>query len=88
MHKIHYDIFKAIHEGKWLKIEYRNKGEEYKLSIDQIMSSEVVEGSYCPINKKLVEDIYLYKTLFENTATCNECFEYSYAKGFVCFSVS
>lgn len=105
MHKTHHDIFKAIHEGKWLKIEYRNKGEEitkfwigirdldirnrklivdglhlgkytlgedYRLSIDQIMSSEVVEGSYCPVNKKLVEDIYLnphkYKSLFENTA--------------------
>ena len=28
MNKIYHDIFKAIHEGKWLKIEYRNKGEE------------------------------------------------------------
>ena len=105
MHKTHHDIFKAIHEGKWLKIEYRNKGEEitrfwigirdldirnrklivdglhlgrytlgegYRLSIDQIISSEVVEGSYCPMNQKLVEDIYLnphkYKSIFENTA--------------------
>ncbi len=105
MNKIHHDIFKAIHEGKWLKIEYRNKeeeitkfwvgiidlnllerklivdglhlgkytlGEDYKLSIDQIISSEVVDGSYCTINKKLVEDIYMnphkYKNLFENTA--------------------
>lgn len=105
MNKICHDIFKAIHEGKWLKIEYRNKdeeitkfwigildidvrerklfvdglhlskytlGERYRISIDQIISSEVVEGSYCAINKKLVEDIYLnphnYKTLFENTA--------------------
>ncbi|MBQ3559211.1 MAG: DUF2726 domain-containing protein [Agathobacter sp.] len=105
MNKIYQDIFKAIHEGKWLKIEYRNKdeeitkfwigirdldmfnrklivdglhlgkytlGEDYKLSIDSILSSQVVEGSYCPINKKLVEDIYLnphkYKVLFDNTA--------------------
>lgn len=104
MNKIYHDIFKAIHEGKWLKIEYRNKegeitnfwigirnlnirerklvvdglhlgkytlGENYLISIDQIISSEVVEGSYCPINEKLVEDIYLnphkYKTLFDNT---------------------
>lgn len=104
MNKIYHDIFKAIHEGKWLKIEYRNKQEEvtrfwigindlnianrtltvdglhlgmytikdYKLFIDSILSSQVVEGSYCPINKKLVEDIYLnphkYKSIFDNTA--------------------
>ena len=105
MDKIHHDIFRAIHEGKWLKLEYRNKQDEvskfwagirdldvvgrkitvdglhlgkytveegYKLSIDSIISSEVVDGSYCPINEKLVEDISLnphkYKTLFDNTA--------------------
>lgn len=105
MNKIYHDIFKAIHEGKWLKIEYRNKGEEitkfwigiknldmqnrrlivdglhlgqytlgedYRLSLDSILSSQVVEGSYCPINKELVEDIYLnphkYKSIFDNTA--------------------
>ncbi len=105
MNKIYQDIFKAIHEGKWIKIEYRNKdeeitkfwigirdldmknrklivdglhlgkytlGEDYCLSIDSILSSQVVEGSYCPINEKLLEDIYLnphkYKTIFDNTA--------------------
>lgn len=104
MNKIYQDIFKAIHEGKWLKIEYRNKQEEitkfwigikdlniasrtlsvdglhlgmytlgeYRLYIESILSSQVVEGSYCPINQKLVEDIYMnphkYKCLFENTA--------------------
>ena len=105
MNKIYQDIFKAIHEGKWLKIEYRNKdeeitkfwigirdldmknrklivdglhlakytlGDEYRLSIDSILSSQIVEGSFCPINEKLLEDIYLnphkYKTLFDNTA--------------------
>ncbi|MBQ8519739.1 MAG: DUF2726 domain-containing protein [Agathobacter sp.] len=105
MNKIYHDIFKAIHEGRWLKIEYRNKHEEitkfwigirdldmrnrkliadglhlgrytleeeYRLSIDSILSSQVVEGSYCPINEQLVEDIYLnphkYKSLFDNTA--------------------
>ena len=89
MNKIYQDIFKAIHEGKWLKIEYRNKQEEitkfwiginnlnianrtlsvdglhlgmytlgeYRLYIDSILSSQVVEGSYCPINEKLVEDV-------------------------------
>ena len=25
MSSVYSDIFKAIHEGKWLKIEYRNK---------------------------------------------------------------
>lgn len=105
MNKVNHDIFKAIHEGKWLKIEYRNKGEEitkfwvgirdldvirrkiivdglhlskytlgekYVLSIDQILSSEIVDGSYYEINNLLVNDIYLnphkYKTLFDNTA--------------------
>lgn len=105
MNNVYHDIFKAIHEGKWLKIEYENK--EGKLSkywigirdldvrrrslsvdglhlsryttdsydciyIDSIQSSQIVEGSYCPVNQKLVEDIYLnphkYKTLFDNTA--------------------
>lgn len=104
MNKIYHDIFRAIHEGKWLKIEYRNQeeeitkfwvgisdldmlerklivdglhlgkytlGENYKLSIDNILSSEIVEGSYYAINKQLTEDIYLnphkYKALFDNT---------------------
>ncbi len=105
MNKVYHDIFRAIHEGKWLKIEYRNQeeditkfwvgisdidmferklivdglhlgkytlGEKYKLSIDSILSSEIVEGSYYAVNKQLTEDIYLnphkYKSLFDNTA--------------------
>jgi len=105
MNKIYHDIFRAIHEGKWLKIEYRNQeeeitkfwvgisdldlferklivdglhlgkytlGEKYKLSIDSILSSEIVEGSYYAVNKQLIEDINLnphkYKVLFDNTA--------------------
>lgn len=105
MNKVCHDIFKAIHEGKWLKIEYKNKGEEitkfwigileldvlerklivdglhlgkytlgedYRISIDQILSSEIVDGSYCAVNKCLVEDINInphkYKNIFENTA--------------------
>lgn len=28
MNHIYHDIFRAIHEGKWLKIEYRNKDEQ------------------------------------------------------------
>lgn len=104
MNTIHRDIFRAIHEGKWLSIEYRNKEGQisnywigiYSLNpakrtlkveglhlakyttktynliyIDSILSSSVIEGSYCPINQKLVQDIYLnphkYKTLFQHT---------------------
>lgn len=105
MNNICHDIFRAIHEGKWLKIEYKNKEEKITkywigirslnplkrtlsvdglhlsryttdsydtIYIDSILSSQVVEGSYCPINQELVRDIYLnphkYKTLFDNVA--------------------
>ncbi|MCI8482721.1 MAG: AAA family ATPase [Lachnospiraceae bacterium] len=98
------DIFRAIHEGKWLSIEYRNKEEQISrywigicdlnpkkrtlkveglhlgryttetfemIYIDSILSSGIVEGSYCPINQELVQDIdqnpYKYKDLFDHT---------------------
>ncbi len=99
------DIFRAIHEGKWLSIEYRNKKEQitrywigirglnpgkrslaveglhlgrYSLErydwiyIDSILSSRILEGTYCPVNEKLVKDIaenpYRYKPLFDHVA--------------------
>lgn len=105
MNTIYHDIFRAIHEGKWLKIEYRNKNgqitkywigihdldatkrtlsveglhlskytiDTYKyIYIDSILSSQIIEGSYCSVNENLVEDIYLnphkYKSLFDNVA--------------------
>lgn len=105
MKTVYHNIFRAIHEGKWLKIEYCNKEEAitkfwvgiqdldvvhqklivdglhltkytleegYKLSLEKIISAEVVEGTYCEINKRLVNDIYLephkYKAFFDNTA--------------------
>ncbi len=105
MNNTHRNIFKAIHEGKWLKIEYQNIENQitsywigirdlniksrtlsvdglhtgkYTLSsydriyIDSILSSEVIEGSYCEINQRLVRDIYLnphkYKSLFDHVA--------------------
>ena len=105
MNTIYRDIFRAIHEGKWLSIEYRNKKDEVTkywigirnldvrkrtlavdglhlgqytmgtfdtIYIDSIRSSNIVEGSYCPVNQKLVQDIYLnphkYKSLFDNAA--------------------
>lgn len=103
MNSVCHDIFRAVHEGKWLKIEYKNKEEKVTkywigirdlnpskrtlsvdglhlgryttdsydmIYIDSILSSEIVEGSYCLVNQKLVQDIYLnphkYKTLFDN----------------------
>lgn len=104
MNAVYRDIFRAIHEGKWLSIEYRNQEDkitkywigirdldarrkvmsvdglhlgqytvaDLRIRIDSIQSSQVVEGSYCPVNGRLVEDIYLnphkYKTLFDNVA--------------------
>lgn len=103
MNTIYRDIFRAIHEGKWLSIEYRNKEEQITkywigirdlnitkrtlavdglhlskyttesydyIYIDSIQSSKIIEGSYCPVNQKLVEDIginpHKYKALFDN----------------------
>lgn len=100
-----HDIFRAIHEGKWLKIEYRNREAQITrywigirdldpkkrslsvdglhlgrfttdsydfIYIDSILSSQIVEGSYCPVNERLVRDISLnphkYKRLFDNAA--------------------
>ncbi len=105
MNPIYRDIFRAIHEGKWLSIEYQNKEDAVtkywigirdlnvrertlsvegmhlslltvqefsKIYIDRIKSTHLIEGTYCPINKKLVEDIYVnphrYQILFENVA--------------------
>ena len=105
MNTINRDIFKAVHEGKWLKIEYRNRSgqvtkywigirdinlkkralkvdglhlgkytiEQYDtVYIDSILSTQIIEGSYCPVNEELVRDIsenpHKYRLLFENTA--------------------
>ena len=105
MNPILRDIFKAIHEGRWLSVEYRNRQGEttrywigirnlnvrrrslsadglhlglYTLErldciyIDSILSSQVIEGSYCPVNESLVRDIrvnsHKYKTLFQQAA--------------------
>ncbi len=105
MNNVCHDIFRAIHEGKWLKIEYRNREGQVTrywigirelnpekralavdglhlgryttdsfdfIYIDSILSSGIVEGSYCPVNETLVRDIYLnpnrYRQLFDNAA--------------------
>ena len=95
------EIFKAIHEGKWLSIEYKNREgqkttywigikslnlrdrslvvdglhlgqltvRELTIYIDSILSAKTIEGSYCEINRKLVDDIKLnpskYTGLFD-----------------------
>lgn len=128
MNTIHRDIFTAIHEGKWMTIEYRNRQEQitrywigirnlnvarrtleveglhlgkYSLArydciyIDSILSSQVVDGSYCEINEELVRDIHdnphKYKTLFDHVANlkvldyledCNRMDTTAYRKDF------
>ena len=101
VHSVCRDIFKAIHEGKWLSIEYQNKSGkitkywigiedvdprrrtlkvlglhllQYTVThydciyIDSILSSQLVEGSYCEKTQQLIYDIYLnpekYNQLF------------------------
>ncbi len=109
MSAIYRDIFKAIHEGKWLSVEYRNKqdqvtrywigikdlhigtggqrsslsveglhlgrytlGDFDRIFIDSILSSQVLDGTYYPVNERLLEDISLnpekYGQLFEHVA--------------------
>ena len=105
MNTITRNLFRAIHEGKWLSIEYKNKNGEVtkywigvedicmadrslhvsglhlakytlgdfpRIYIDSILSAGVIEGSWHPINQKLVDDIRLhpeaYKDLFEHPA--------------------
>lgn len=100
-----HNLFKAIHEGKWLSIEYRNKQNEVTkywiavkwmdpkrktlkvkgfhvrrhstdelpvIYIDSILSSVVIEGSFCEVNQKLVDDIdrnpEKYEPVFGTTA--------------------
>lgn len=105
MNGIFRDIFRAVHEGKWLSIEYHNKEDQQtrywigirdidvrnrtlaveglhlghytvgafdRIMIDSIQASQIIEGSFYPVNNVLVRDIYLnphkYNTLFDNTA--------------------
>ena len=105
MNPIHRDLFQAIHEGKWLTIEYQNKKDQRtrywigiqnlnpvkrtlsveglhlgKLTrerydtiyIDSILSSQVLEGTWYPVNQNLVQDISMnphrYQALFDQAA--------------------
>ncbi len=102
MNTICKDIFRSIHEGKWLYIEYQNVLDErtkywisiknvdiksrtlcvtglhlgyfttkdLTISIDQIISTQIIDGTFYNINKGLLEDIELfpdkYSSLFSN----------------------
>lgn len=104
MNSVCKEIFRAVHEGKWLKIEYQNKNgnitnywigiksidvgkrmmlvdglhlglyslEELHIYIDSIQTAVIVDGTYCPVNKSLVNDIAenpdKYKSLFDSVA--------------------
>ena len=89
MNKISRDIFRAIHEGKWLAVEYRNQQgsitnywigiknihpytkkllvdglnvatnqiTELNLFFDSILNTNLIEGSYCEVNRELLKDI-------------------------------
>ena len=97
-------IFKAIHEGRWLSVAYKNQSsqttkywmaiksfsprtgqmvvdglhlgkltvQELFVRLEGIQSAEVIEGSWCPVNEKLVQDIlenpHRYEAWFGNTA--------------------
>lgn len=98
------DIFRAVYEGKWLSIEYRNQQEQVTrywieirnirpyqrtlevdglhlgccamehfrcIYIDSILSSQIIEGSYCPVNPQLIRDIsqnpQRYQNLFSHS---------------------
>ena len=122
------ELFRAIHEGKWLKIEYKNQNEETnrywisvidlepytrvlkvdglhlgcytvnrfeKIFIDSIISAEVVDGSFCERNEKLIEDIAInpekYVNIFKQNANlkilsylemCNKLDGTAYEKDF------
>ena len=49
MNQICRDIFRAIHEGKWLKIEYRNKADQitkYWIGIRDLDPANGLYGNY------------------------------------------
>ncbi len=104
MNSVCKNIFKAIHEGKWLSIEYKNLDDnitkywigikdidlknkklmveglhlsryslcDYNIFIDSILSSAIIDGSYCLVNQRLVDDIRLnphkYQSIFRHSA--------------------
>lgn len=102
MYKFRKEIFKAIHEGKWLNIEYQNKRNEttkywigiidiipdkktlivdglnigtnqqseLTIFLDSIKKAAILDNTYCPVQKRLVNDIsefpHKYAEIFYN----------------------
>ncbi len=103
MNAISESILRAVYEGKWLAIEYKNKDdhitkywigicgidpikrilcvdglhtgilsvENFSIYIDSILSARLLDGTYQPINKELIDDIEFntekYSFLFTNS---------------------
>ena len=97
LHTVGRAIFKAIHEGKWLSIEYKNQSGQItrywiavkslcaetgrmrvdgmhlgKLTVQELViyasgirSAQVLDGSWCPVNDKLVRDILEHPRKYE-----------------------
>ena len=97
LHTVGRAIFKAIHEGKWLSIEYKNQSGQItrywiavkslcaetgrmrvdgmhlgKLTVQELIiyasgirSAQVLDGSWCPVNDKLVRDILEHPRKYE-----------------------
>lgn len=93
------DIFKAIHEGKWLQLKYRNKQSEIthywfaieniditkhmlvgsglhlakytvqkdmRIYVSEILSTQIVDGTYMPTNSNLLEDIKINSEKYDS----------------------
>ncbi|MBR5033258.1 MAG: AAA family ATPase [Treponema sp.] len=95
------DIFRSIHEGKWLYIEYQNKQaertkywisirdisiekqalkviglhlgyfstKEFVISVDQILTTEILDGTFYETNKDLLKDIELFPEKYSSFFT-------------------
>lgn len=104
MNGVYKEIFRGIHEGKWISIKYQNKensttsywigiknfnplsgflevcglhlgilqSKDFSIHIESILTASIIEGTYCKINKALVEDIAThpekYQKYFHNPA--------------------
>ena len=67
MNQVCRDIFRAIHEGKWLKIEYRNKSEQvtrYWIGILDLDSrNRMLRVNGLHVGLCTIEELKIYITL-------------------------
>lgn len=104
MNDICKEIFRGLHEGKWVSIQYHNKSDaitsywigikdfdpitgildvcglhlgflksqNFRIRIEGIVAASLVEGTYCEVNQRLIEDISIhpekYQKYFSNSA--------------------